>query len=191
MTDTWNAGGTTFNGIYMNISNGAGGAPVGAAASRAFKLDANSSEIFSIDISGKLLLGGSSAPLPALSVNGSNLQVIAQNGVFTCDLVTRHIELLSTGIYKFSPGADPTSAADTGISRLAANSVAVGNGTAADATGTINVGALRINQAASSIGTGVKTISNAADSNINFGKYFSFNLNGTTVYVPCSTVAPT
>ena len=49
----------------------------------------------------------------------------------------------------------------------------------------------RINQAASSIGTGVKTISNAADSSTNFGKYFALNLNGTTVYVPCGTVAPT
>lgn len=50
---------------------------------------------------------------------------------------------------------------------------------------------VRIDQAASTVGTGTKTISNAADSSTNFGKYFSINLNGTTVYVPCSTVAPT
>lgn len=52
-------------------------------------------------------------------------------------------------------------------------------------------GVVRINQAASTVGTGTKTISNAADSSTNFGKYFSLNLNGTTVYIPCSTVAPT
>ena len=49
----------------------------------------------------------------------------------------------------------------------------------------------RINVAASTIGTGVKVISNAADSSTNFGKYFALNLNGTTVFVPCGTVAPT
>jgi hypothetical protein len=49
----------------------------------------------------------------------------------------------------------------------------------------------RIDQAASSIGTGAKTISNASDSSTNFGKYFSFSLNGATVYVPCGTVEPT
>lgn len=52
-------------------------------------------------------------------------------------------------------------------------------------------GLVRINQAASTVGTGTKTISNGADSSTNFGKYFSINLNGTTVYIPCSTVAPT
>lgn len=52
MVDTWNAIGTTFNSIYMNISNGAGGAPVGAAASRAFRLDANGTRIFDVDITG-------------------------------------------------------------------------------------------------------------------------------------------
>lgn len=56
MADTWNAVGTTFNGIYMNISNGAGGAPVGAAASRAFRLDSNGSSIFDISISGQVNL---------------------------------------------------------------------------------------------------------------------------------------
>ena len=60
-----------------------------------------------------------------------------------------------------------------------------------DVNGTIQMDALRVDQAASSIGTGAKTISNAADSSTNFGKYFSVNLNGTTVYIPCSTVAPT
>lgn len=64
------------------------------------------------------------------------------------------------------------------------------NGTLATTDLTVT-NAPRINQAASTIGTGVKTISNAADSSTNFGKYFSINLNGTVVYIPCGTVAPT
>lgn len=54
MADTWNAGGTTFNGIYMNISNGAGGAPVGAAASRVIRIDSNGTAIFAVDINGAI-----------------------------------------------------------------------------------------------------------------------------------------
>lgn len=58
MLDTWNNVATTFNGIYMDISNGAGGAPVGAAASRAIRLDANSVSIFDVDISGNTYISG-------------------------------------------------------------------------------------------------------------------------------------
>ncbi len=54
LLDTWNAVGTTFNTIYANISNGAGGAPVGAAASKALLLQANSTDIFGIDINGAI-----------------------------------------------------------------------------------------------------------------------------------------
>jgi hypothetical protein len=67
--------------------------------------------------------------------------------------------------------------------------IAAGGGT--DHVGLFQTDSLRIDQAVSTIGTGVKTISNAADSSTNFGKYFIFDLNGTTVYVPCGTVAPT
>lgn len=60
MADTWNAIGTTFNAIKMNISNGAGGAPVGAAASRAFLLQANGTKIFDVDISGNITASNAS-----------------------------------------------------------------------------------------------------------------------------------
>lgn len=52
MADTWNAVGTTFNSILMNVSNGAGGAPVGAAASRILNLQANGLTVFDIAVSG-------------------------------------------------------------------------------------------------------------------------------------------
>jgi hypothetical protein len=59
-----------------------------------------------------------------------------------------------------------------------------------DKTGT-RTPALRIDAAPSAVGTGAKTISNAADSSTNFGHYFAINLNGTVYYVACSSVAPT
>ena len=52
---------------------------------------------------------------------------------------------------------------------------------------TFNVNAVSV----SSIGTGTKTISNAADSSTNFGKYIVANINGVAIYIPCGTVAPT
>jgi len=58
MADTWNAIGTTFNAIYMNISNGAGGSAVGAAASRAFRLDDNGTPIFEVNIAGSTIEKG-------------------------------------------------------------------------------------------------------------------------------------
>jgi hypothetical protein len=45
--------------------------------------------------------------------------------------------------------------------------------------------------APSTVGTGTKTISNAADSSTNFGKYLIASVGGTTYYIPCGTVAPT
>jgi hypothetical protein len=47
------------------------------------------------------------------------------------------------------------------------------------------------NTTPATIGTGVKTVSNAADSSTNFGHYLSLTLNGTVYYLPCSAVAPT
>lgn len=61
MADTWNAIGTTFNGIKMNFTDGAGGAPVGAAASRFFRLDSNGSQRFTVDAAGTLRIHNESA----------------------------------------------------------------------------------------------------------------------------------
>lgn len=58
MADTWNAIGTTFNGIYMNFTDGAGGAPVGAAASRFLRLDSDGSSVFDVDSSGNIRNSG-------------------------------------------------------------------------------------------------------------------------------------
>lgn len=50
----WNDGGTTFNGIKLNVSNGAGGAPVGAAASRIQRFQANTVDVFGVGVDGTL-----------------------------------------------------------------------------------------------------------------------------------------
>ena len=54
MADTWTAVGTTYNAIMMNVSDGAGGAPVGAAASRIVNLKKNGTSVFDIDVDGQL-----------------------------------------------------------------------------------------------------------------------------------------
>lgn len=55
MADTWNAIGTTFNSILMNISDGAGGAPVGSATSKYINIQRNSVPILSGLITGQLI----------------------------------------------------------------------------------------------------------------------------------------
>src|SRR5262245_48310589 len=54
LADTWNAIGTTFNSIRMDVSNGAGSAAVGAAASRVLNLLNNGVSKFATDINGCL-----------------------------------------------------------------------------------------------------------------------------------------
>ena len=46
-------------------------------------------------------------------------------------------------------------------------------------------------QTPAAIGTGAKTISNAADSSTNLGKTLSVVINGVTYFIPCGTVALT
>lgn len=48
MADTWNAGATTFQSILMNVTNGAAGNPVGAAASELISLQTNATERFGV-----------------------------------------------------------------------------------------------------------------------------------------------
>ncbi len=78
MADTWNAGGTTFNSILMNVSNGAGGAPVGAAASRILNLQANAFSVFTVDVAGLTLLNNNSVA-PVANGNASGFQLVAAN----------------------------------------------------------------------------------------------------------------
>lgn len=113
MTDTWNAIGTTFNSIYMNTSNGSSGAPVGAAASRALRLDANGTSIFDIDISGnvyaasKVGVGATTTVIGKINAFADTTQSVAgANGQFMVRGVTDPLERIiigydTTGLYAF------------------------------------------------------------------------------------------
>ncbi len=48
MADTWNAVGTTFAGILMNVSNGAGAVPVGAVTSQLVNVQTNGTQRFGV-----------------------------------------------------------------------------------------------------------------------------------------------
>ncbi len=69
-----------------------------------------------------------------LGFNGSTVFVNAASG----------IEIPSTGVYAWSSTADPTAAADTGISRTTGGALAIGNGTQGNTSGSIVLGSLQI-----------------------------------------------
>lgn len=80
MADTWNAVGTTFNAILMNVSDGAGGAPAGSASSLIMNLQANGTTVFGIDVNGKILGGtGITSSLTLQSTRGV--------GALTADII--------------------------------------------------------------------------------------------------------
>lgn len=55
VSDTrWSNALTTYNAIWMDVNNGAGGAAVGAAASRLLKLTNNSTEVFGVNLNGSM-----------------------------------------------------------------------------------------------------------------------------------------
>ena len=96
MADTWNAIGTTFNGIYMNFTDGAGGVPVGAAASRFLRLDSDGTSVFDVAASGDTSLASSAflawstdlklfrdAANTLAQRNGTNAQRLAIYNTFT------------------------------------------------------------------------------------------------------------
>lgn len=88
LEDTWNAGGTTFNAVWMNISNGASGAPVYAAGSTFFRLSSNGTNVFAIDPNGAITAGGTTvtASTPLLNLT----QTWNASGV-TCNAILLNV----------------------------------------------------------------------------------------------------
>jgi hypothetical protein len=66
LTDTWNAGGTTFYGIKMNVTNSAS-----ASGSKLLSLQVSGSELFGVDKDGNVGIG-TTAPNVKLRVEYSN-----------------------------------------------------------------------------------------------------------------------
>src|SRR6476646_8953976 len=82
MTDTWNSGGTTYDGIMMNVTDSAS-----AAASTLVNLKVGSTSQFSVSKAGVIsalgaLLTSASATALAVGLNGST------NPAFTVDAAT-------------------------------------------------------------------------------------------------------
>jgi len=86
MADTWNDGGTTFTAIKMNVTDGAGGAPVAASDSLLMDLQVDGTSKFSVDkdgdvttgarvrsSGGDLILGTGSSD--AFRINGTDIRV--------------------------------------------------------------------------------------------------------------------
>lgn len=58
VSDTrWSNALTTYNAIWMDVNNGAGGAAVGASGSRLLKLTNNTTEVFGVNLSGNIYCG--------------------------------------------------------------------------------------------------------------------------------------
>jgi hypothetical protein len=81
LTDTrWNNAGVTYNGIWLDVNNGAGGSAVGAAASRPFRLSNNGTDFFNVDLFGNLKLGADAAGTPtAQTISVGNVSAGTSN----------------------------------------------------------------------------------------------------------------
>ena len=71
--DTWNNAGVVFNSIFVNISNGAGGPPVAAAASHAILVQNNGGTVFSVDQSGNLFINALATLSGGISAGNNNI----------------------------------------------------------------------------------------------------------------------
>ena len=80
------------------------------------------SNLMSIDNTGNLVVAGTLAVSDTISVN---------SGI---------VGTKSVGVFGWSGTANPAAALDSGLSRLSANKIAIGNGTAGDFTGTLIAG---------------------------------------------------
>jgi hypothetical protein len=118
LTDTWNAGGTTFNAIKMNVTDTAS-----AAASKLVTLQVGGSERFGVDKTGIASFAG--------VVRGPLGSVSAPAFSFTGDT--------NTGIY--SPASDTLAFVEGGVEAMRIDSSAnVGIGATASAGTTLRIG---------------------------------------------------
>ena len=190
-TQTWNNSGLTATGILANVTDTSSNSAsllmdlqVGGASKFNVRKDGNVTGASGINASGAMAAShftdGASGQfdLGAAGSGGPGLR-------------------LGSGLVASWSSTSGLGTLDTGLSRISAGVLGVGNGTIADVTGTLSCAtviastAIRINVAPTAVGTGTKTISNAADGSTNFGHYAAINLNGTVYYFPCSAVAPT
>lgn len=68
--DTWNNSGTTFNGIWLDVTNGASGAPVYAAGSLLGRLTVNGANAWAMSPTGALTLGTAGSIAGSMIMSG-------------------------------------------------------------------------------------------------------------------------
>ena len=114
LTDTWNAGGTTFNAIKMNVTDSAS-----AAGSKLVTLQTNGTEHFSVTKAGVGYFSGSlgigtSSPGEKLTVAGPETGNLADfsNGVNANFLIKSTTQLLTVGPSVFSSLAFQTNSTE-------------------------------------------------------------------------------
>lgn len=138
MADTWNAIGTTFDAIKMNVSDGAGGAPVGSATSLFLNLQSNGTSVFTVSPTGRVLAGTASTAgfsgigqTTALVFAGSAMQWYNSGPTRSMQMGSAAFSLGSTGSYNWSSTTDAAVTPDLSLFRDAANTLAQRNSTTA------------------------------------------------------------
>lgn len=133
LTDAWNAAGTTFTAIKMNVTDTAS-----AADSLLLDLQVGGSSRFSVTKAGGIAVPDGSATVPALrgADTNSGIYFSGNNTRISCDGTllfafggNGDFDMRSSAQIRWTSGADPSINHDTILARDAANVVAQRNGT--------------------------------------------------------------
>lgn len=125
LTDTrWNNAGTMYNGIWLDVNNGAGGSAVGANASRPFKLTNNNAPMASVDLNGAIygsafnqFASGSEANINlAFGAGASGMLMVSNYAIQWVNQAAGAVSVFSSTV-------------DLVLQRDAANTLALRNGT--------------------------------------------------------------
>lgn len=187
MADTWNDGGTTFTAIKMNVTNTAS-----AAGSRLIDLQIAASSLFFVDKDGNSTLSGefSSSVLKAADRLEADRVLFTTTGSPAVRITDS-----ADGVLKLTNNADSDfnrlqfGGTSSSFPALKRSSTTIQVRLADDsADGGFETGTLRVNQTPTAVSS-LTTINSGADSSTNLGHRVSFNLNGTTYWIPCGSVA--
>lgn len=191
IAQTWNNAGVTFTGLFLNITSTAS-----AAASLLMDLQIGGASAFSVRKNGLVTIGSGSQGIidPNAAFNGDmSFGSTGGSRSLFLDQNNQKIQQISTGLFTWANSTTITNAADTGLSRISAALVGIGNGTAADFSGGIKLTNLTVNRAATFLSTSIALTNGAgagagtlttAPAAGNPTKWIGIDDNGTTRYIP-------